>query len=387
MKNFLYQISWRIYRAVHSNGLLADLVYSAAYYYQQFIRRGAYRRAEKNVVTVEELWKVREFKSGGGLQTGVTNICNAKCSFCAYPKVVANKTLQTGVMTFEIFKKAVDEWAAIGGQWLDLTPVVGDPLVDPGLLKKVDYAVNQARIKSVALTTNAILLNRNDIYKKLIDLGINNIFISTQGASQEAYEKVYGVKHYPEVISGIRNLLEYNFKKGESASIVIRFRNSEKPSQIVRSKDFIEQIKPFLSAKVRINFTVDFDNWGGTIIEEDMSGFMKLRKLPPALALPCQSLFSFVVRHDGHVRLCGCRLVRNDMDDLVVGDIHDKSLQEISKSSETWDIIKGFYFGKRPETCRACTFYRPVNRLWLNDRARHNSMQVVTKTNPLPGLV
>jgi MoaA/NifB/PqqE/SkfB family radical SAM enzyme len=382
MKNFLHHVGWRVYRAIHSNGLLADAAYSGAYYYQQFTRRVAYWRAKKDNVTAEELWKLREFKSGGGLQTGVTNICNAKCSFCAYPKVVANKTLQTGIMTFAIFKKAVDEWAAIGGQWLDLTPVVGDPLVDPGLLEKVDYAVNKARIKCVVLTTNAILLNRNDNYKKLIDLGIGAVFISTQGTSKEFYEKVYGVKHYPEVISGIYNLLEYNRQKGEPSRIVIRFRNSEKPSQIVRSQDFGKYIKPFLSAKVRINFTVDFDNWGGTIVSEDMSGFMKLRKLPPPLALPCQSLFSFVVRHDGNVRLCGCRLVRNDMDDLVVGNLHDKSMQEISQSSEAWKIIAGFYSGKRPETCREFTFYRPVNSQWLAGRAQLQATSLFAEKKP-----
>jgi radical SAM protein with 4Fe4S-binding SPASM domain len=95
---------------------------------------------------------------------------------------------------------------------------------------------------------------------------------------------------------------------------------------------------------------------------------MKLRKLPPALNLPCQSLFTFVVRHDGHVRLCGCRLVRNDMDDLVVGNLRDQSLAEISKSDQAWKIIKGFYTGQRPETCRECTFYRPINRRWLDGR-------------------
>ena len=283
-------------------------------------------------------------------------------------------------MTFDIFKKAVDEWAAIGGDRLDLTPVVGDPLVDPGLLDKVDYAVNHARIKNVVLTTNAILLNRNDTYKRLIDLGIGNIYISTQGASQEAYEKVYGVKHYPEVISGIRNLLEYNRKKGEPTGIVIRFRNAEKPSQIVCAKDFIEHIKPFLSSKVRINFTVDFDNWGGTIMPADMSGFMKLRKLPPALNLPCQSLFSFVVRHDGNVRLCGCRLVRSDLDDLVVGNILNKSLTEISQSPQAWEIIKGFYSGQRPETCHACTLYRPINRQWFQTRANKSVPTIVERT-------
>jgi len=300
---------------VHTNGLAADVVYWGAFYFQNFQRRLNYRRVSQNTISPEELWAHRHLEPSSTLVTGVTNICNAKCSFCAYPKVVANKTLQTGIMPFDVFKKAVDEWAAVGGHSLDLTPVVGDPLVDPGLLEKVDYAVNRARIKNVFLTTNAILINRNDTYKHVIDLGIGGVFISTQGASREAYEKVYGVKHYDDAMSGIRNLLEYNRAKGEPARIVIRFRNAEKPSQIIHSKDFADHIKPYLSEKVRINFTVDFDNWGGTIQPADLSGFMRLRKLPPPLNVPCKNLFNFAVRHDGRVRLCGCRLTRSDLDD------------------------------------------------------------------------
>ena len=372
MKNLARKIGWRIYHTVHTNGLAADVVYWGAFYFQNFWRSSKYRRVSNNTVTPEELWEYRHLEPSSTLVTGVTNICNAKCSFCAYPKVVANKTLQTGIMPFDVFKKAVDEWAAVGGQSLDLTPVVGDPLVDPGLLEKVDYAVNQAHIKDVVLTTNAILLNRNDTYKKLIDLGIGGVFISTQGTSREVYEKVYGVKHYDEAMSGVRNLLEYNRSKGEPSRVVIRFRNSEKPSEIVRSKDFAENIKPYLSEKVRINFTVDFDNWGGTIQPTDMSGFMRLRKLPPPLNVPCKNLFNFAVRHDGNVRLCGCRLTRNDLDDLVVGNIRENSLAEISRSDRAWNVIKGFYSGKRPETCLECTFYSPIDRRWLEQRAAAN---------------
>ncbi|MGB8370030.1 MAG: radical SAM protein [Limisphaerales bacterium] len=372
MKSLLRKLGWRIYHAVHTNGLAADVVYWGAFYFQNFRRRLNYRRVSQNTISPEELWTHRHLEPSSTLVTGVTNICNAKCSFCAYPKVVANKTLQTGIMPFDVFKKAVDEWAAVGGHSLDLTPVVGDPLVDPGLLEKVDYAVNRARIKNVFLTTNAILINRNDTYKHLIDLGIGGVFISTQGASREAYEKVYGVKHYDDAMSGIRNLLEYNRAKGEPARIVIRFRNAEKPSQIIHSKDFADHIKPYLSEKVRINFTVDFDNWGGTIQPADLSGFMRLRKLPPPLNVPCKNLFNFAVRHDGRVRLCGCRLTRSDLDDLVVGNIREKSLEEISKSDQAWSVIKGFYSGKRPETCLECTFYNPIDRRWLERRASVN---------------
>ena len=184
MKGLAQKLGWRIYHFVHTNGPVADFVYWSAYYVQNFFRARQYSRFSTHHITPEELFKYRQLAPSSYLVAGVTNICNAKCTFCAYPKVVANKTLETGVMSFEVFKKAVDEWAALGGQSLDLTPVVGDPLVDPGILQKVDYAVNKAGLKDVYLTTNAILINKNDTYKKLIDLGIAAVFISTQGANK-----------------------------------------------------------------------------------------------------------------------------------------------------------------------------------------------------------
>jgi len=75
---------------------------------------------------------------------------------------------------------------------------------------------------------------------------------------------------------------------------------------------------------------------------------MRMRKLPPPLKVALQNLFNFAVRHDGKVRLCGCRLATNDNDDLVVSNIRDKTLEEISKSEEAWNIIKGFYGRQTP---------------------------------------
>ena len=187
------------------------------------------------------------------------------------------------------------------------------------------------------------------------------------------YEKIYGVKQYEAVISGVRNLLEYNRSKGEPIGVAIRFRNAQKPSAIVRSEDFKKHIKPYLSQKVRVNFTVDYDNWGGTIVNEDMKGFMRLRPTPPKLNVPCVALFGFAVRHDGAVRLCGCRFKRSDVDDLIVGNIHEQTLEEISKGARAWEIIKGFYSGKRPETCAGCTIYHPIDHKWLRQRARNGN--------------
>jgi radical SAM protein with 4Fe4S-binding SPASM domain len=373
MSSLSQKLVWGAYHFVHSNGVVADLVYRSAYHVQRLRRHFHYRSVSRDVVTPEELWAHRQFELAGGLITGVTNICNAKCSFCAYPKVVANKTLQTGVMSQEIFQKAVDEWAALGGTRMDLTPVVGDPLVDPGLLDKLDYAVKKGM--RVSLTTNAILLDKNDNYRQLIDRGIKEVYISTQGTSKAMYEQIYGVKHFDEAMSGIRHLLEYNRSRGEPIKVAIRFRNAEKPSEITRSPEFKKYLKPYFSAQVRVNFTVDFDNWGGTIKAEDLKGNMRMRQLPKQLNVPCASLFGVVVRHDGSVRLCGCRLVRNDLDDLVVGNIRENTMKEIAESERAWNIIKGFYTGQRPETCRGCTVYDPVSRDWLEARAAEKAQR------------
>ena len=354
---------------------MADLVYWGAFHVQNAFRSLKFRHLARNGVTQAELHERRHLVPSSMLYTGVTNICNAKCVFCAYPKVVAAKTLQTGIMPFEMFKRAVDEWAAAGGRDLELTTVVGEPLVDPGLLDKIDYAINQRGLSPVSLTTNGTLLDRNDTYKKLIDLGVEAIFISTAGASKEVYEKVYGVQKYDDYLSGLRHLLAYNKSQGEPARIHIHFRNAERPSQIIRSPDFQNYIKPFLSDKVRVNFTVDFDNWGGTIQPTDMIGNMRLRVLPPPLNLPCRRLFLYAVRHDGNVRLCGCRFAKSDVDELVVGNIKQKSLDEISRSDAAWKIIRGFYEGKRPEACRTCTFYDPIDRAWLDRRRTTDGSQ------------
>jgi Radical SAM superfamily len=63
-----------------------------------------------------------------------TNICNAKCVFCAYPQMERPK--QT--MPMDEFRRIVDEYVAMGGRHVSLTPIVGDPFVDPHFLSRLD---------------------------------------------------------------------------------------------------------------------------------------------------------------------------------------------------------------------------------------------------------
>lgn len=332
--------------------------------------RGAFSRtrvafARFRPVPIERFNGKYFYPPARGLQVSVTNVCNARCSFCAY-RIVADTERPTGIMKMDVFKKALDEYSALGGTMIDLTPTVGDPLLDPTLIEKIRYCHEHTKVNNICLTTNAIAICKRDLFKQLVDAGATTICISLPGLDTETYKQVYGVDRYAEVIKGIDALLRYNKERGEPSRVIMRFRNPQKPSVLIGSKDFVEHIKPYLSDKVTCNFTVDFDNWGGSINEKDMYGIMKLRPIPPRYNVPCANLFNFMVRYDGSVRLCGCRLKDTESDELVVGNIFQSPLEEISRSKKVHEIIDGFYHGKRPSTCEQCSFYLPMTNARTN---------------------
>ena len=57
-----------------------------------------------------------------------------KCVF-ASTKIESNQNYRHGVMSFDVFKKAVDQFI-VGGNDIGLTPIIGDPLLDPNLMEK-----------------------------------------------------------------------------------------------------------------------------------------------------------------------------------------------------------------------------------------------------------
>ena len=306
------------------------------------------------------------FRPRSSLIMWVTNVCNARCGFCAYPQIAATANRITGAMPMDIFCKTVDDYVAAGGVHVDMTPTVGDPLLDPTFIEKVRYCRQKAGVPGVSMTTNAIAILRNETYKHLIDAGVTFLAISLPDVEREIYQQVYGVDRGQEVLRGIKALLDYNKAKGEPVRIVLRFRNARKPSAIIRSREFQEHVRPYLSRKVTSNFTLDFDNWGGSITPDLLQGVMKLRPIPRPHRVPCMSLVALIVQHDGDVRLCGCRLKKTEKDELVVGNIKKNTLTEIGQSDAVHRIYEGFYAGERPEVCQQCSLYRPMSRTWID---------------------
>ena len=72
--------------------------------------------------------------------------------------------------------------------------------------------------------------------------------------------------------------------------------------------------------------------------------------------------------------------VTNDLDDLVVGSLKQNTMQEIARSEPAWNIINGFYSGRRPQTCHDCTLYQPIDHKWLERRTARAQNRDVPQT-------
>jgi uncharacterized Fe-S cluster-containing radical SAM superfamily protein len=289
----------------------------------------------------------------------VTNVCNAKCTFCAYRFLAP--TMVKGRMDFEIFKKATDDYIANGGKKISFTATIGDPLLDPGVVEKIKYAVSRKRLDKIYMITNGISLNKNDYYKELVDSGLNPIKISLACFEKEVWEKVYGVNAYGVFLEGVRNLLEYNANKKNPTNIVFLFRSPYLPSNTIDTSDFKKYIGPYLGRNVDIDFCGGYGNWSGAVTQDDLFGVMTLRKERRSYRLPCRRTFDAVVLYDGSIRLCGCKIKDSEFDELVIGNVMEEDLLTICHGKRAAEVRARFYEDDLPEVCKLCNEYTPIN--------------------------
>ena len=80
-------------------------------------------------------WKDMLKRPPVSLGLNVTDVCNAKCVYCAY-----RFHKPEGVMDMAVYEKAVRDYAELGGGVLGLSNMTGDPLLDPHLVERIEFA-------------------------------------------------------------------------------------------------------------------------------------------------------------------------------------------------------------------------------------------------------
>ncbi len=143
-----------------------------------------------------------------------TNICNLKCKFCPTgdPQLVARMGRKNGIMSFDLFRKIVDEARKFPVKIKEVCLFKdGEPLLHKDIVRMIRY-IKQADIcERIKLFTNGLLLNP-DLNAGLAEAGLDFLRVSVEGVSPQRYMELCNVDiKYDEFLNNIADY--YRIKK------------------------------------------------------------------------------------------------------------------------------------------------------------------------------
>ncbi len=313
IKNFLQEIRYYIKLEGVKRPFLKFLWYQSIF--SKLVNTPPY-----NKIYAKRIKKQAKRIKPGILQIETTNACNARCLMC--PHRFMKRPVKT--MSLNDFQKVLDN---VMKNYPSIKRVTlsgfGEPLLDPGLFKKIDYINKKYPKLKIDLFTNAGLLNKERA-DKLLQKKLGRVTFSINGAEKEDYEKIMGLD-YNIVTKNVsyflkqKKLLKKEFLVNISMMVL---KENEKKAQT-----FIEMWKP-LTDSVRVYYPQD---WVGELKEN-----LGEQKIPyERKQWPCSAPWTHIVIHSNGEFLACCRDFNSQwaFGNLIKGD-DIKKLREGKKFQE-----------------------------------------------------
>ncbi|MDD4910163.1 MAG: radical SAM protein [Candidatus Omnitrophica bacterium] len=166
------------------------------------------------------------------------NVCNLKCPLC--PTGSGDKSMKKGFMGLAAFKKILDELAP----HLEVLNFYswGEPLLNKDFVKMVEYARLRNKRMRIITSTN---LNINDdrLLADLVRSGIDEVIISCDGATPQAYGKYRVDGDFDLVMRNMKFIADENRKSGGRVDLVwnfIVFKHNE--HEVQKARKMAEEI-------------------------------------------------------------------------------------------------------------------------------------------------
>ncbi len=283
----------------------------------------------------------------------VSNVCNARCVFCAYRKL----NLKPQFMTQETFKEAIAQAKSLGIKKLMFSPTIGENFTDPNFFRKIAYAKSQGMW--IEICTNGIMLTDKELCKKIIITGVDRIGISMGDIDIALEAQIMGIDQITAMkkIRGIKTLLQYKEFFNSHIDIALSIRPARPFKKIYKAFRSDPTWNYFLKKDYfTLSHLLCFDNWAGTITQNDLVGTMKLGRIRTNRSKLCSHFKDLIILPNGNVRLCGCRIKTTEDDELVIGNILDNDLKIIIERTDLSQFLLPPK-GTVPEVCKECISY------------------------------
>ncbi len=221
-----------------------------------------------------------------------TNICNLNCIMC--PTGREEITRPHGFMKWEVFKQIVDEMAPhVKATTLHIW---GEPLLHKRIYDMVAYCRDKGLRSEIS--TNATLLTP-DRSRRLLEAGLNVIYLCQDGIRPEIYENVRVNADFEKTNNNIRSFVEMKHEGGYDTFVnlqIIEMENTK--DDTIAFVDYWRNVPGVDLVHVK-----PFDSWGDQIEEISALRVDDAKRLPPRFA--CPNLWYHVhIYWDGSIAMC-----------------------------------------------------------------------------------
>jgi len=257
----------------------------------------------------------------------LTNHCNLKCIFCGQQAMTRDK----GFMSEEIFKKVIDECSQHDApvrfiRW-------GEPFLHPEIIDYCSYAKSKGIL--LHITNNGLAITESDM-KSLVELEVDSIIFSFQGATQEQYELMRNNRHYDTLKANVLRLVELRGDKKKPYIHISSTMTNEPEKEI---DEFVNQWGHIVDSvgTGKTNLSRLSAHQIGTFETIGKLDVLKKQETIKKCYRPCTEVYQKLsVDWDGTVTCC-C----GDFDNfLAVGNVNTASLFDIWNNSEELKIFR-----------------------------------------------
>jgi len=302
------------------------------------------------------------YKKPLSLQIEPTTRCNLNCEMCEHSYSKNKSPIDLSLERFNRIK---------GGYIVLNLTGVGESLMNKNFLGMIKRL--KRRTLYLTFADNFTLLNK-DIIKKLIQLKVNSVFISLDGATKKIFELIRRGANFDRVISNIKEFVKIKEEmKVSKPKLIIRFVPSLK-----NIKELPEIVKLAYKLKIKeIHFPKLYTFEETEKLKVDKNTFEKYRKKANEIAKrlkiklkfeskkkplnKCRALYSMYICANGEVLPCCFILQKGDYNSIIkkysLGDISKNSIKYIWNSKRYKVFREMLNSNLTPEMCKNCELY------------------------------
>jgi len=271
-------------------------------------------------------------KFGKMINIQLISKCNLHCSFCrgGLEKTQLADLSKSKTMTTDKFIEIVDKCTSDGIEFFELTPAIGEPMLDNNIFGKLEYLESNPLVKEYLFTTNFVNMTVEDMlkiskFKKML------LTISVYGYDEESYKNTTNRDHFSDFFNNLKLFYEILKTDGLSFKIEFTMRCDKKYELGFPNADLYYTLKAFtLLGNCRVN--------NGELRDINRGGMIpSARKTIPYRSGVCihGPAVGGGIAQNGDVLFCPF----NDINRTgVMGNIFEKSLKEIY-NDDKWKTI------------------------------------------------